>query len=146
MAPKRVRKIKKIDAINKEFVKTLEKIDVEEIDFGGVVFSDETLGVELESVEEYDEIVASLEQFLVAFKEQKEVYENNKLSGMVNEQLKAGGDNAKKLLALLSGESDKSSEKGAGNNPSNADVKPKPDVQNGQTAQPGRVDKDISAK
>ena len=146
MAPKRVRKIKKIDAINKEFVKTLEKIDVEEIDFGGVVFSDETLGVELESVEEYDEIVTSLEQFLVAFKEQKEVYENNKLSGMVNEQLKAGGDNAKKLLALLSGESDKSSEKGAGNNPSNSDVKPKPDVQNGQTVQPGRVDKDISAK
>lgn len=143
MAPKRVRKIKKIDAINKEFIKTIEKIDVEEIDFGGVIFSDETLGVELESVEEYDEIVASLEQFLVALKEQKEVYENNKLSGMVNEQLKAGGDNAKKLLALLSGEGDKSSEKGGGSNPSNDDRKPKPDVQNGQ---PGHVDEDMSAK
>jgi len=143
MAPKRVRKIKKIDAISKEFTKTLEKIDVEEIDFGGVVFSDERLGVELESIEEYDEIVASLEQFLVAFKEQKEVYENSKLSEMLNEQLGAGDDKAKKLFALLSGESDKSSEKGSGDSPSNVDGKPKPDVQNGQ---PEHVDKDMSAK
>ena len=126
MAPKRVRKIKKIDAINKEFVKTLEKIDVEEIDFGGVVFSDERLGVELESVEEYDEIVTLLEQFLVAFKEQKEVYENGKLSEMLNEQLRAGDDKAKKLFALLAGNDD--------------DKKPKPGVDSGQSTQPGHVD------
>lgn len=83
-----------IESLEKKVISPIEKLNLENIDFGEVVLDSKKNQLVLKDETSFNQIVKDLTNFVDDLKEAKEEYTQNKINEVVLEKLKNGGSDA----------------------------------------------------
>lgn len=100
-----------IESLEKKVISPIEKLNLENIDFGEVVLDTEKNQLVLKDETSFNQIVKDLTNFIDDLKEAKEEYTQNKINEVVLEKLNNGGSDADIVKQLFNESEDDSNNK-----------------------------------
>lgn len=99
-----------IESLEKKVINPIEKLNLENIDFGEVILDTEKDVLVLEDETSFNKIISELSNFLDDLKEAKEEYTQNKINEVVLEKLNNGGKDADIVKQLFNNNKNESEE------------------------------------
>ncbi|MCI2910911.1 hypothetical protein [Staphylococcus hominis] len=93
--------IKSIEDVKNKIETTIDRIDVEKVDFGDIKMSDTSNGFILENEENLDQLVTYLNNFIDKISAEKEKVKTEKINDKLINELNSGGENASLIAEIF---------------------------------------------
>nr|ADA61625.1 DNA recombination protein RmuC [Staphylococcus sp. CDC3] len=92
---------KTIEDVKNKIETTIDRIDVEKVDFGDIKMSDTSNGFILENEENLDQLVTYLNNFIDKISAEKEKVKTEKINDKLINELNNGGENASLIAEIF---------------------------------------------
>lgn len=93
--------IKSIEDVKNKIETTIDRIDVEKVDFGDIKMSDTSNEFILENEENLDQLVTYLNNFIDKLSAEKEKLKTEKINDKLINELNNGGENASLIAEIF---------------------------------------------